>query len=56
MGAGEGGVLSMSVTYRLGCVQSSVMKCYKGVGGVKFSGKKRYLTLEWPLICYFSVP
>ena len=22
---------------------------YKGVGVVKFSGKKRYVTLEWPL-------
>ena len=28
-----------------GSVPSSVTKRYKGVGGVKFSGKKRYLTL-----------
>ena len=32
-----------------GGVPSSVTKRYKGVGGVKFSGKKRYVTLEWPL-------
>ena len=29
-----------------GAVPSSVTKRYKEVGGVKFSGKKRYLTLE----------
>ena len=27
---------------------SSVTKRYKGVGGAKLSGEKRYVTLEWP--------
>ena len=32
-----------------GGVRSSVTKRYEGVGGVKFTAKKRYVTLEWPL-------
>ena len=25
-----------------------VTKCYKGVGGVNFAEKKRYIIFEWP--------
>ena len=33
-----------------GCVWVSVTKRYDGVGGgVEFTAKKRYVTLEWPL-------
>ena len=32
-----------------------VTKHYKGHGGCKFSGKKRYVTLEWPLKCFATL-
>ena len=50
-GGGGGAVDERYVTQRLalGGVPSSVTKRYKGVGGVKLSGNKRYVTLEWPL-------
>ena len=37
-----------------GGVPSSITKQVglRGGGGVKFSGKKRYVTLEWPLRTY----
>ena len=34
-----------------GGVWPGVTKRYMGVGGVHFCHKKRYVTLEWPLIC-----
>ena len=49
MGAGKGvDVVDERYVTLGGGVPSSVTKRYKGVGGVKFSGKKRYVTLERP--------
>ena len=48
---GEGGrgvVNECYVTIR-GCTIQRYEALQGGVGGVKFSGKKRYVTLEWPL-------
>ena len=47
-GWGGGAVDERYVTFGGGW-PSSVTKRYKVVGGVKFSGKKCYVTLEWPL-------
>ena len=32
-------------------VRFNVISVTRGGGGVKFPGKKRYVTLEWPLVC-----
>ena len=47
-GGGGGAVDERYVT--LGGVYRPVLRSVtRGCGGVKFSGKKRYVTLEWPL-------
>ena len=48
-GGGGGGAVDERYVTLGGGVPSSVTKIYKGWGGVKFSGKKRYVTLGWPL-------
>ena len=48
-GGGEGAVDERYVTLG-GVYRPALRSVTRGWGGVKFPGKKRYVTLEWPLI------
>ena len=47
---GRGGAVDERYVTLGGCTVQHYEALQGGVGGVKFSGKKRYVTLEWPLI------
>ena len=50
---GRGGV-TFSRKKRYEGVRINVICVTRGWVGVQFPGKKRYVTLEWPLINYFD--
>ena len=51
---GVGGGVTFSRKKRYEGVRINVICVTRGWVGVQFPGKKRYVTLEWPLINYFD--
>ena len=49
MGGGTGGVSAFPEKKRYEGVRFNVISVTRGWVGFKFPGKKRYVTLEWPL-------
>ena len=49
MGLGGGGVCQLSRKKRYEGVWFNVIRVTRGWVGVKFPGKQRYVTLEWPI-------
>ena len=52
--ADGGGGVTFSRKKRYEGVRINVICITRGWVGVQFPGKKRYVTLEWPLINYFD--
>ena len=52
--ADGGGGVKFSRKKRYEGVRINVICITRGWVGVQFPGKKRYVTLEWPLINYFD--
>ena len=47
-GGGGGGAVDEPYVTLGGVYRPALRSVTRGSGGVKFSGKKRYVTLEWP--------
>ena len=54
-GGGRGGVNFSGTKALRRCVNFNVISATRGWVGVQFPGKKRYVTLEWPLMVEFLV-